>query len=242
MSTGMLNLKVKKADLDSSKNYSIQIFVLWTKSKSQFFPRDRGYMFSIRARGMSKTISVLIIVVLILLVGIVGYTAGDMNVSFTTVTNTVTVTTITIPESQIIGLLFTSHLQKLSLRNVSEVVRDYEPYAVLVWEGNSQGLGGIYVGTENITILYDSFLGSSVNLSITNSTYSLVINSTSNVVSSAVVNSTISIVGYSMVFDNFTILASTKVDYAMDSGGTWLITNETWNFLQFYATGIHAFA
>jgi len=179
------------------------------------------------------------------LAGIVGYVAGNSGAVHTAETDTTT-TTFTFTNtsySQIISLLFASHIQKLEIRNTGEVVLDYEPNAVLVWEGNSQGLGGTYDGVANISLLYNSFLGESDNLSITNSTYSSTINSTGSNNVIVVVNSTLSFFGYNKFLGNMTAIASARIIYEKNGDDVKrLISNETWDFLQFYASAIHATA
>jgi len=182
---------------------------------------------------LSKGALVLVIASSLALAGFVGYSVRNSNISYSTLTESITITSTIISYSQIIGLVFASHIQKLEVGNVSEVMKDYESNAVMIWEGNAQGSQGTYEGSANISLAFD-FLHPDQNFSIWNSTYSDSINSNQSGFAVASVNSTIHIQGFNIVVGKFSGVVSAKINYVnKSSNNSWLISNETWNFLQF---------
>ncbi len=189
-----------------------------------------------KSASISRAAAALIIIMLVVLVGIVGYAFGNAQTIFSTETTTVSTTTTVVPYLQVISLVFAFHLQKMELRNASGVAEDYAPDAVLVWEGNAQGLEGTYRG-GNISIFWCSFLCHIQNLLVSNSSYSATINSTATGGSTAFVNSTILVSGRGTILGNFSGIISLRIVYDSNKENSWLISNETWNFLQLTTTG-----
>jgi hypothetical protein len=123
-----------------------------------------------------------------------------------------------------------NHLQKLNNRDVSGAAADYATNAVMVWSGNTQGLGGVYSGQGNIRLTLQTAIGSASALSYTiqslNDTGSP---SNSNV---AGVKTTLNFAGVSAILGklNGTIDATYVF---VSSGGNWLIQQETSNYKVF---------
>lgn len=185
---------------------------------------------------LSRGASLFIIAVLVALVGIIGYSFGSAQTIFSTESTTTTTTTTVESYSQIVSLLFASHLQKMELRNASELFEDYAPNAVLVWEGNAQGLQGTYSGS-NISIFWCSFLCHTQNLLISNSSYSETVYSSVSGSSISIVNSTLLLSGRGTIMGNFSGTISVRIVYNTDNGNKWMITDESWNFIQLTETG-----
>lgn len=178
---------------------------------------------------LDRSTAAFVVVMLVLLTGIVGYTLGSAT------SNTITVTTSVQSYPQFASLLFASHLLKIDLRNASKVSQDYSPSGVLVWEGNAQGLQGTYAG-ENISVFWCGFLCHVSTLSISNSSFQATTMDVTNRTFPVVVNATILISGHSTILGNFSGTISERIDYTETPGGRWLITNDTWNFLQLNET------
>ena len=121
-------------------------------------------------------------------------------------------------------LVFDQHITKISSRDISAVLTDYQQNAVVLWTGQTQGLGGIYTGTEKITVLYANAL-SMAKLTITPSGYSQ-LNGTAN---QATVQSMLNINGTSNYLGAFNGTVLAQVTYKSDNGA-WKISNENWDY------------
>ena len=121
--------------------------------------------------------------------------------------------------------LLVQHLRTIEARQVEAILADYTTNAVVVWQGNTAGLGGTHNGQGNIRLLMASALGTAQTLNLTPSGIAVVRNTGKQVT----VNATLSLSGNSQFLGPFnaTILASTT--YA-NSGGEWKISNENWDF------------
>ena len=121
--------------------------------------------------------------------------------------------------------LLVQHLQAIDARQVDAILVDYTANAVVVWQGNTAGLGGTYNGQGNIRLLLASALGTAQTLNLTPSGIAVVRNTGAQVT----VNATLALTGNSQFLGPFnaTILASTT--YA-NSGGAWKISDENWDF------------
>ena len=121
--------------------------------------------------------------------------------------------------------LLVQHLKTIETRQVEAILGDYTTNAVVVWQGNTAGLGATYDGQGNIRLLLASALGTAQTLNLTPSGIAVVRNTGAQVT----VNATLALSGNSQFLGlfNATILASTT--YA-NSGGAWKISNENWDF------------
>ncbi len=128
---------------------------------------------------------------------------------------------------------FDSHVQSISNRDISSVMQQYQTNSLLVWEGynNAQGLGGTYTGSGNIQLLYDKALGSAQVFNLNILSYHQQNISTSL----ATVNATLGMSGQSTFLGNISGTVSVQVNY-IPSGSSWVISNETWNFITFSVT------
>ena len=121
--------------------------------------------------------------------------------------------------------LLVQHLRTIEARQVEAILADYTTNAVVVWQGNTAGLGGTHDGQGNIRLLMASAHGTAQTLNLTHSGIAVVRNTGTQVT----VNATLSLSGNSQFLGPFnaTILASTT--YA-NSGGAWKISDENWDF------------
>ncbi len=125
---------------------------------------------------------------------------------------------------------FQTHLQRISSRDIPTVLTDYQQTAVVVWEGNAQGLQGTYNGVGNVKLLYATALGTASTIKFNSTTYKALVNSSSE----ETIIADIKFFGNSQVLGAFNGTLSAKVVY--DYVGTaWQIKQETWNFHTFYA-------
>ena len=103
---------------------------------------------------------------------------------------------------------------------------------LIVWTGEALGLAGIYNGTSNIGLLFNaSFFGPrSTALAVGNVTQTILAASDD----SAVVNSSFTFLGSSSLEGNFSGSVSALDYYTYSAAsGSWLISQETWNFLSY---------
>ncbi len=122
---------------------------------------------------------------------------------------------------------FNQHL--LNLENyTSALYSDYADNATVVWTGRTAGLGGTYVGANNLRLLYDAALLSVHNLSLTLTGYTEVVNSSSK----ATVVTGFNISGRSNFLGPFNGSIQASLTYQFERGA-WKIVNENWNFVQF---------
>jgi len=187
-------------------------------------------------------------VVLLLVGALAGYLYGVNSmptktttaVTTTTLTTTFTATSTSLDASEQVSNSFASHMLFISERNAFAIVSQYEENATVTWMGNPApgGLGGFYNGTGVIFLLMNaSFISRAGSYSIGNVTHATVDISAD----SAVVNSSFDIsgqnynqgfpYGYAATF-NSTVSAQDFYVYSV-SQGAWLISTETWNFLNF---------
>jgi hypothetical protein len=185
--------------------------------------------------------------VILLLVGaLAGYLYG-VNSTPTKTTTAVTMTTATLTTtftapstsldaSEQVSNSFASHMLFLSERNAFATVGQYEENATVTWTGNPGGLQGFYSGTGEIFLLMNaSFISRADSFSVGNVTHTLVDISAD----SAVVNSSFDISGQKYNFGfryassfNGTVSAQDSYVYS-SSQSAWMISSETWNFLNF---------
>jgi len=141
-------------------------------------------------------------------------------------TMTVTVTMASDAYDQVASA-YENHLLQFDARDVASLGSGYESNATVEWTGDVMGMDGNYSGAANIKILFGSFIGKFLNLSLSNESQSLSVEG--NV---ALVNSTFSFAGTSSLSGklNGTVVAQDVYEHL---GGSWLIGRETWNFTQF---------
>jgi hypothetical protein len=115
-------------------------------------------------------------------------------------------------------------------RDASSLSNFYMSTSVVNWTGQAQGLQGIYTGKENIAILYGSSIGHTDKL-IANDTNVQATASGPNVTVTFVLN----LVGHSNVVGNLTAVVDVTQVW-VQSGGSWSIQNEIWNYQKFTTT------
>jgi len=125
--------------------------------------------------------------------------------------------------------IFNQHLQKMEARQHDAIMNDYSNDSVVVWSGNTAGLGGTYTRKQNIRLLLAVFLGDSQSLSITPTQEDFFKNKDSQVT----VNATLELRGNGSILGPFngTILATTAYT---NSEGTLKIGSEKWTFATFF--------
>jgi len=115
-----------------------------------------------------------------------------------------------------------------SNREVQNLLKFYTPSAVVAWTGNTQGLGGVYQNQGNIELLYAASIGhtSTINESVSNLQVKVIdantINATENVF----------LKGHSTVVGDLNATVNAQQQW-VNSGGTWNIQKENWNYLTF---------
>jgi len=123
-------------------------------------------------------------------------------------------------------------MRLLASRNTSAMVGQFEKNASVIWTGDVSGLTGVYNGTDNIGILFNTSLfgPKSTAFAIGNLTQTILAASGD----SAVVNSSFSFLGESSIEGNFSGSVSAMDSFVYSAAsGSWLISQETWNFLRF---------
>ncbi len=120
---------------------------------------------------------------------------------------------------------FDQHLSNIGTRNIPVVLQDYTDNPVVVWTGNTVGLGGQYSGVGNIRLLYATALSTAQQINLIPSNYIVKNNSASKVT----VNATLALSGTSSILGKFngTILAQAVLTL---SNGAWKISNEAWYY------------
>src|SRR5437016_7721210 len=120
---------------------------------------------------------------------------------------------------------FDRHLSEIGTRDIPTVLTDYQDNAVVVWTGNTAGLGGVYNGVGNIRLLYSAALSTANQIALTPTTVKTFNNSATQVT----VNSTLALTGVSNILGKFNGTIATSIVYAYVSGG-WKITQENWDY------------
>jgi putative pyrroloquinoline-quinone binding quinoprotein len=141
-------------------------------------------------------------------------------------------TTSTMSAVNLVNGSFANHMRLLASRNTSAMVSQYGGNSSIVWTGEALGLAGIYNGTSNIGLLFNaSFFGPrSTALAVGNVTQTILAASDD----SAVVNSSFTFLGSSSLEGNFSGSVSAMDYYVFSAAsGSWLISQETWNFLSY---------
>jgi hypothetical protein len=189
-------------------------------------------------KAVEKVVVALSIIALILaaLLGLVVVTSQSM-------VKTVTLTTTAVPTQQaaeMVGAIFAEHVLSFSFAsrnftsaNVSAIVSQYEGNANVTWMGHGGDFCeiGLYSGSGNIFTLLESFLGQvGPALAIANVTRTL----TAEANGSVVVDSTFDFAGHSLTYGILNGTVSAEDSYAHSTmDGSWLISQETWDFIAF---------
>lgn len=128
---------------------------------------------------------------------------------------------------------FQAHVQKIGTRSIPSILTDYQQNAVLVWQGNAQGLGGTYTGVGNIQLLYAAAVGSAKTMTFNSAGYQAAVNSTSE----QTVSANLQFSGTSDALGDFNGTATARLDYVYVNGA-WQIKQETWTFKVFAGTNV----
>ncbi|MFI5419674.1 MAG: hypothetical protein ACHQ1H_01770 [Nitrososphaerales archaeon] len=122
----------------------------------------------------------------------------------------------------------TAHINAIQQRNVPLVLGGYTNNAVVVWTGNTGGLGGTYTGTGNIRLLYAGALSTAQTITLTMSNY------TASAIDSTHANSTYNLAmnGTSSVLGAFHGHIAVSVAWIYN-GTAWAIQQENWNYVTF---------
>src|SRR5438552_12685157 len=85
-------------------------------------------------------------------------TTSSTTTSSTTTSSTTTSSSVQGTPPPGIRAAFNKHLSEIGTRDIPTVLTDYQDNAVVVWTGNTAGLGGVYNGVGNIRLLYSAAL------------------------------------------------------------------------------------
>ena len=96
---------------------------------------------------------------------------------------------------------------------------------MVVWTGNTAGLGGVYNGVGNIRLLYSAALSTANQIALTPTT----VKTFNNSATQATVNSTLALTGVSNILGKFNGTITTSIVYTYVNGG-WKITQEDWDY------------
>jgi hypothetical protein len=127
-----------------------------------------------------------------------------------------------------------SHVLKLQVVNgsfffKSEILQDYLPNATMKWSGTTMGLGGTYVGTGNISLVFQAFFGQAISLNTSIDSFNV-----TNISSgTGDIGANLSFTGRSPIWGAFNGTVSASYHYVFQNGN-WLISQEDWNFESFY--------
>ncbi len=126
---------------------------------------------------------------------------------------------------------FNQHLLNMDSRNIPVVLNDYTDNPVVVWTGNTAGLGGVYTGAGNIRLLLASALSTAQQITLAPTNYIVKNDSASRVT----VNATLAMSGNSQILGPFngTIIAQSVFTL---TNGVWKISNEAWYYKTFNVT------
>lgn len=208
--------------------------------------------------GRSFTLGVIIVVIAVIGMGAI-FAAGNSVIGsiVTSITSSVTGTSTAVVSSTATSGEFAnvkgappagfgqsvlqSHIANINARNVDATVGDYTSGATMIWQGNTQGLGGTYTGSSNIKFTYETAIGGASSLSYTVSNFTAY--GTSSNPDIAVATATLNFTGNSHILGNFNGLIYSTYDY-VNQGGTWLIQQETSTYQSFntqYSLGATTF-
>jgi len=123
-----------------------------------------------------------------------------------------------------------THIANVNARNVLAAVADYTPGATMIWQGNTQGLGGTYTGSSNIRFTYQTAIGGATSLSYTISNFTS--SGVSGNANAAIATATENFTGSSKVLGNFHGVIQATYDY-VNQNGQWLIQQENSNYQSF---------
>jgi hypothetical protein len=166
----------------------------------------------------------LTLIVLLILQSFIG--SGFL--SARTVTSTTTTLSTPTEEFNQVASAYADHLLQLDSDNISGLVSGYERNATVEWTGLVAGLVGNYSGSGDIEILFGSSFGKTVNFSVSNESQTVAPRGIY-----CVVNSTFNFSGNNQIEGNINASIAAQDAY-VHVGNTWLIANETWNYLSFY--------
>jgi len=120
-----------------------------------------------------------------------------------------------------------SHLYNLEGQNVSVALEDYAPNATVVWSGTTQGLGGTYIGTQDIGKLLQAWMGGDRNLTIVAKS----LNGSRASDGTADIDASLAFSGVDHVLGE--INGTVAATYLFEYQGSWVIVHEDWVFKTF---------
>jgi hypothetical protein len=184
---------------------------------------------------MARSFTLGIVIVVIAVVGMAAiFVAGGA--ASTGISNIVTstappVSSLTGPAPAGFGQsVLQTHLQKLNNRDVQGATADYTANAVMIWTGNTQGLGGTYTPQGAIRLTLQTAIGAATSLSYTMSSFNAS-GSTSNA-NVAEAKTILNFAGFSHILGNFNGTIVATYEY-VNQGGQWLIQQENSNYTVF---------
>ncbi len=196
--------------------------------------KNKGYYRPLQMRGISTAVVGAAVVAVIVVLGGAFYffsqqpsTPSGSSTSRTTASSTSTTTSSSVQATPPPGVraAFDRHLSEIGTRDIPTVLTDYQDNAVVVWTGNTAGLGGVYNGVGNIRLLYSAALSTANQIALTPTTVQTFNNSATQVT----VNSTLALTGLSNILGKFNGTITTSIVYNYANGG-WKITQENWDY------------
>ncbi len=167
-------------------------------------------------RGRLRRVVAVVVVTLVVLGGVFAFTLYNNAQAAATA-------------SQVHGA-FARHLVDFTSANTTLLVGDFAPNATLSWVGETRGLGGTPGVTtvsspSLISNFYSRFFTKFPSFSISNVTYAVQV-----VGGGATVNGTLNLLGGGQNVQSIMGQVATSATYA-HVNGEWLISSETWNFV-----------
>ena len=167
-------------------------------------------------RGRLLRVAVVMVAALVILGGVFAFTLYNNAEAATVATD--------------VHAAFARHLTDFTSANETSLMADFTPNATLAWVGETRGLGGTpgvtTVATPSlIGSFYSRFFVKFPSFSVSNVTYAV-----QAVGSGAVVNGSLVLLGGGPNVQSIMGQVTTTATY-VHVNGEWLISSETWNFV-----------
>jgi len=204
---------------------------------------------NLQKKGLSRSFTIGVVIVVIAIAGMGAIFAagnsvisgigtsittaitGSSGTSTTTASNPSGCSDCTVSPPSGFGLsVLQTHIANINARNPAAAAADFTSNGVMIWTGNTQGLGGTYTPQSNIKFTLETAIGGATALSYTISNFTAK-GSASNpnmAEATAVLNFT----GNSHILGNFHGVIDSTFVY-VNQGGQWLISQESSNYVSF---------
>jgi len=137
------------------------------------------------------------------------------------------------PAPQGFGLsVLQQHIAHINARDPLASASDYTSNGVMIWSGNTEGLGGTYTPQSNIRFTYETAIGGATALAYTISNFTAKGSPTNPNIAEA--TAVFNFTGNSHVLGEFNGTIDSTLDY-VNQGGQWLISQESSNYVVFHS-------